>query len=187
MTTVEAADFLDTTARTINRYATSGKLPYTQKKKKRDFKKRDLIRIAEELHGKIEKHRPDATSNEPPLTDYKLVRKAIATQTKSLLNDDGLILYKETVKHLKDHDLLKHSTEKVVRRYALASQMKDQYLALAEETQEKYHFDLSAQFQREIQHYEKELGLTPAALLKMLPQKEEKPIDVDPMEELLND
>ena len=186
MTADEAADFLDTTKQTIHRYAAKGKLPFKTKNGKRDFKKRDLIRIAEDLHGRIEKHRPDATSDKTLLTDHQLVTRAIAKPTKTLLNEEGVEIYEATVKQLKDYDLLKYSTEKTVLRYAVASQLKDKYLALGVDTMEKYFFDLASQFQREIQHYEKELGLTPASLIKLLPKQEEKPIDVDPMEALLD-
>ena len=187
MTAMEAAEFLDTTKQTIHRYARTGKLPYESKKGVRHFKKRDLLRIAEDLHRQIEKHRPDSSPQEKPLTQRQVVKKVIKSPTKSLLNEDGIETYKETIKHLTDNDLLRLSTEKVVLRYALASQLKDTYLGEAKESGEKIYFDLAAQFQREIQHYEKELGLTPASLVKIKPPKEEKIIDVDPMEELLSD
>ena len=192
MTIEDAGAFLGCSPRTVQRYLNSGKLPYKMKGRRKDIKKRDLFTIAAELHEKQSVHRPDA-SDRPPVEIKKIevpnpaqITQFLKKPTAEMLNKDGRDIMQHTAKYLEDKGLIDLADPNTIMRYAFASQMKLKYTELALLGEEvKYWLDIAKQFQAEIQHYEKELGLTPASLGKIkLPEKEETVID--PMEALLS-
>ena len=181
---------LDTTVRTIDRYIKKGRIQTSKIHKKEVVLRLDIMDIAKTLTQNKEKHRPDSIQpgTKANLSDTKIVKKIIQNPSKPLLNDVGAKVFAETKDYLEFQNILNLTTQKTVLRYAIASQMKDHYLTLAHETQDKLFFDIARQFQSEIQHYEKELGLTPAALVKIKGKMEDsEEVEVDPMEALIND
>jgi len=192
MTMDEAVDFLGCSKRTLYRYVKDGRLSYTEKNGGKWFKRKDLAPILTNIIDNKEKHRPD-TSDEPSkskkkelIADTDLLQRILkATKPKPILNGTGKEVLMATTKYLKDIGFIDNTTKEPILRYSIAVQMKEVYLELATEFQVKFYFDLVKQFQSEIQHYEKELGLTPAALAKIKPMEKED-VDVDPMEALLN-
>ena len=186
MTLQESIDFLGCSERTLHRYVRKGELPYTIKDKKKQYKKKDLFKIALKMQENKDKHRPDVHEpKEKPLTKVQEMKKAIKAPTESLLNPVGKEILLDTTKLIRENNLIEGMDKSTVLRYAIAVQMKDHYVNLAHTNMEKYFFDIAKQFQAEIQHYERELGLTPAALRKLKPIQDEV-IEVDPMEALLN-
>lgn len=171
MTTAAAAKFLDTTPRTIQRYAKSGKLTYTIVGTQKSFHKKDLLKIGVIIHG----------SNKG-----RSITPAPRASPQFSLNSTGEATLLNATKVLSSNNLLIGIDLGTVLRYATAVQMKEKFLAEAEASDEpKYSLDIVKQFQIEIQHYEKELGLTPASLRKIKPDQEEE-IVIDPMEDILN-
>jgi len=181
----DATDFLGCSKRTVQRYIKSGKLPYKTKNGVIDVKKRDLAPLLLKLINNRDKHRPDASDSTPSMTKAQMIKKATSSPSVSLLDNIGEKVLMETTKLIEENGLLLGIERTTVMRYALAVQLKDKYLNTFLESNESFYMNVVKQFQSEIQHYEKELGLTPASLAKIKPQeKEEK--DVDPMELLLN-
>ena len=192
MTIDEAGALLGCSSRTVQRYLNSGKLPYKMKGRRKDIKKRDLFQIANDLHEKKAKHRPDTPHLKPDrvvkieVPNPEEIAKFIKKPTADLLSPDGKSTLKHTAKYLEEKGLTEYTDPNVIMRYAFAVQMKAKYTEIAMQGEEvKYWLDMAKIFQAEIQHYEKELGLTPASLGKIkLREKEEEVID--PMEALLN-
>ena len=192
----QVALLMGVSERTVQRKIVSGKLSPYNKKTGKDarYKRSDVIAIAGETIQNKEKHRPD-TANEgslilPPIevvTDKDLVIKAMkANPLKTLLNKTGKTILMDTTKYLKDTGLLNTTNKQTIMRYAIAVQMQEKYMITAEVSEAKYFHDLVKQYGADIKHYEKELGLTPAALAKIKPQEEEKVKEIDPMEALLS-
>ncbi len=190
----EAVIFLNCSLRSVQRYIKDGRLPYKLEDGKKTFKKRDLRSIKNKVVGNRVKHRPNLVKPPADLegatkrVEVKKIKAVIADKpTKALLNEIGKVVLLETTKLLKDNSLLDGIERSVILRYAIAVQMKEKFMSKAVHGfEDKFYFDIAKQFQQEIQHYEKELGLTPAALSKMKP-KEDNNKEVDPMEDLLND
>ncbi len=183
----DAAAFLGCSKRTVQRYIENSKLPYTTRGTKKHVKKKDLFKIANELHGNTAKHRPDkGEPKEKPLSKVKEMRTAISSPSTPLLNAMGKKILLNTTKIIQDNNLLTGIDKSTILRYAIAVQMKDHYLSFFKEDGDPFYLNTAKVFQTEIQHYEKELGLTPAALRKLKPVTEEEEIIIDPMEELLN-
>ncbi len=183
----EATTFLGCSKRTVQRYIRDETLPYKMKGKNKVFKKRDLAPILVKLIENRDKHRPDVGEPSGKVLETQKVKALIKqSPTKSLLNEIGTVVLLDTTKLLKDNDLLEGIEKSTILRYAIAVQMKDNFMSKAVNGYEdKFYFDIAKQFQQEIQHYEKELGLTPASLSKMKP-REVADNEVDPMEALLN-
>ena len=181
--TKQGAEMIGTVSRTIRRYVEQGKLDFKLSGKTKMFRKKDLLKVASELQVNKEKHRPDTDSNPSNLdlptievvTDKDLVVKAMkANPLKTLLNETGKTILMDTTKYLKDTGLLNTTNKQTIMRYAIAVQMQEKYMITAEVIEAKYFHDLVKQYGADIKHYEKELGLTPAALAKIKPQEEEK-------------
>ena len=192
MTIKDAGAFLGCSARTVQRYLNSGKLPYKMKGRRKDIKKRDLFKIANELHDKKAKHRPDS-SDQPRVEVKKIevpnpaqIAKFLEAPTQDLLNGNGKSVLKHTTQYVEGQGLADFTDPMTLMRYAFAVQMKEKYTEVALQGEEvKYWLDMAKMYQSEIQHYEKELGLTPASLGKIkLREKDEEVID--PMEALLS-
>ncbi len=190
MNTDQAALFLGCSSRTVYRYVKDGSLPYKMKGKEKVFKKRDLAPILVKLIENRDKHRPDVGEPTGKVLETQKVKALIKqSPTKSLLNEVGTVVLLDTTKLLKDNDLLEGIEKSTILRYAIAVQMKDNFMSKAVNGYEdKFYFDIAKQFTQEIQYYEKELGLTPKALLTIKRLKGEKADDltIDPMEALLN-
>ena len=170
MTIPQISALLGISQKTVRRAIKSGLLTHHRiHDRKKMFLKSDVLKAASQLTHRKEQFRPDLAN--APAEQNK--------QTVALLVQDAETIEKETLLYLKQKGLLQYTTAAPVRRYAQACSNKD--AALKSE-----QYDLAAVFQREIMHYEKELGLTPASLLKIKKQPEEV-VDLDPMEGLLDD
>jgi hypothetical protein len=176
---------LDCSKRTVTRYVSNGKLKKVGKGKNARYDKDDVMELYKEVKFNKAKHRPDSLQPTVNLTKTKEIRKVISKPTKSLLNDHGKTVLLETTKLIADNGLLEGVEKSTILRYSLAVQLKDQYMNTFMQDSDQFFLQCAKQFQSEIQHYEKELGLTPAALAKIKPMEKEDN-DVDPMENLLN-
>ena len=188
MNMTEAVQFLGCSKRTVQRYIEKGKIPFTEKNGERKFRRKDLAPILLKLIESREKHRPDIGENPVNLTDLKKIKRVISKPSKPLLNDFGTQVLMETTKVIESNNLLKGIEKSTILRYALAVQMKDQYLNSfinGDSAGDPFYINTAKVFQSEIQHYEKELGLTPASLSRIKPHVEEDN-DKDDMEDLLN-
>lgn len=192
----EVAQLLGCSERTIRRKVKSGHLvPYNgESRNKARFRKQDALLLASEVQANVLKHRPERIETTPNptkptievVTNKDLVTKAIKSNPiKSLLNDTGGDVLLRTTKYLKKNGLLKTTSKDAIMRYALAVQMKEKYQITAEMVEDKYFHDLVKQYQSEISHYEKELGLTPASKAKIKTEEEEEKKEVDPMENFI--
>jgi len=186
LTIAEAMGFLDCSRRTLNRYMENRKLPFKKKGKSVKFHKTDLLKIATELIEKKGKHRPDTIKDEVIVADPKVVKKIIKQPSKDLLNNNGKQILMQVTQYLEEKSLLQHTTKEPILRYAIACQLHEKYQNLGAENDDKYFFDLAKHHADMIKHYEKELGLTPAALGRIKPKEDAQPIDIDPMEELMS-
>jgi len=190
MTIKEAMKFLDCGRKTLYRYMDSGELPYEKIGSKRRFNKNDLLKIASKIQENRDLKRPELSGLPPKpketlLTKQEELKALIKSPSEELLNDEGKSILMEATNFLKENNLLDATNKMTLMRYALACQIESIYLATALDNHLKEFHDLANIYSRKIQHYEKELGLTPAALIKMKGKMEE-PIEIDPMEELLN-
>jgi hypothetical protein len=185
----DVKELLGCSNRTIERYVKSGKLTQMGKGKSVKFDKNEVLKIASKLLENKAKHRPDSVKPDATiiLPDPRQARKLIADEpTEELLNSVGKEVILETTALLESNDLLEGVDRTTILRYALAVQLKDKYINAGALESDKYFFDIAKQFQAEIQHYEKELGLTPAALAKIKPrEKESSSAEVDPMSEFV--
>ena len=195
MTLKDARKFLGCSRQTLHRYISTGRLPYKLEGKKKVFKKDDLLKIATDLAENKEKFRPDTVGKEPKPQETLMSRKeeikhlmqtASPQKEDDLLNDFGKQVMMEVTEYLTNTNLLETTNKLTIFRYALACQIQATYIKTALENHLKEFHDLANIYTKQIQHYEKELGLTPAALAKIKPQEKEDK-EIDPMEALLND
>lgn len=184
----EALEYLGCSYRTLNRMIEKKKLTPTGKGKKQLFSPVQLKQVVGDLLQRQSKHRPAEHPPEPQFSEPTIqqAKKILAKPAKTVLNDFGTDILMETTAILEDYGFLNDTTKAPVLRYAVACQMKEYYLALAHEHDDKDYFSYVKQFQAEIQHYEKELGLTVAAKLKIKPPKVEEK-EEDPFEMVMND
>lgn len=193
MTLKDARIFLDCSRQTLYRYIENGELPYKKQGKKKMFNKADLLKIASKLALNKDKHRPDTVGKEPKPKETLLSKKeeivhlmqAAHTDDEELLNPFGKDIMIEVSEYLKETGLFTTANKLTIFRYAMACQVQAMYMKTAIETHIKDFHDLANIYTKQIQHYEKELGLTPASLAKIKPIGGEDDV-VDPMEALLN-
>jgi hypothetical protein len=171
------------------RYVKSGKLRKHGKGKKATYVKDDVMSIYKEVKAKRELHRPDASEPKVNLTETQKIKKLISAPVKTLLNDHGKEVLLGTTALIKSNGFLDGIEKSTVLRYAIAVQMKEQYMNSfinGDHAGDPFYLNCAKVFQSEIQHYEKELGLTPAALAKIKPKEKEDETYVDPMDALLD-
>jgi len=183
-------------ARTVRRKVKSGELSSYNNKtgKKALYRKEDIMRIAAQTINNKEKFRPDHEANPNNLdiprikvvTTKEEVDRAIKDDpNQDLLNDTGTSVLNATTKYLEGKGLLDTCSPDAIYGYAIACQMKEKYLIVADMIEEKWAHDLAKMYQAEIQYFQKELGLTPASLAKIKPQEEKPKAFIDPMEDLI--
>ena len=189
----EASTLIGCSRKTITRYVNKGTLKTKKVGKKLFVNKLDVMDIAKQVHLNRDIHRPDAKNRPKNVKESLLSKKDDLTQLmeaahandEDLLNSFGKDIMMEVTEYLEGTGLLTTANKLTIFRYAMACQVQAMYMKTAIETHLKDFHDLANIYTKQIQHYEKELGLTPAALAKIKPM--EKEVDeVDPMEALLN-
>jgi len=195
MTLKDARKFLGCSRQTLHRYIASGRLPYKLEGKKKVFNKDDLLKIATDLATNKEKFRPDAVGKEPKPQETMMTKKeeiqhlmqvATPEDEEELLTQFGKDVMIEVSEYLSEKGLASSTNRLAIFRYALAVQTQMLYMKSALENHLPEFHNMANIYTKQIQHYEKELGLTPAAISKIKPMDAETK-DIDPMEALLND
>jgi excisionase family DNA binding protein len=181
LSTSEACNHLGCSDKTLRRYVKKGAIKKYGSHKQVYFNEHDVKKLYEQVHKNKAKHRPDSLEPTVKLTKTQEIHKAISKPTKALLNDHGTTVLLETTKLIEENGLLRGVERSTILRYSLAVQLKDQYMNTFMQDSDQFFLQCAKQFQSEIQHYEKELGLTPAALAKIKPMEKEE-IDQESME-----
>ena len=180
MTSLEVRELLGCSARTVTSYTKDGRLNPTKKNGKLIFIRDEVMKIATETHKKLKRH--DPTKNQTKEPD-KIQNTEIKTIDHSkLLNETGESELLRVSGMLKEIGLFEVTDSMLLLKYALNQQRYLFYYVEAET--EPGYVKLMEYYQKEAKFYEKELMITTASRVKLMPKKEEKTLD--PMEALLN-
>ena len=184
----EAVKYLGCSLRTLNRMVKSGILNPTGIGKNQLFPKKELQLAMTDLVKRQSKHTPKSTKEKeedipdrhtpPPPSEFEEEPKP-----EALLNEIGQSELLRVTKSLRDADLLEVTDPMLIMKYALFQQLFIKYLHLSEK--DPFYTKTMEIYQKHVSFYEKELGLTTAARLKLKPPKPEP--EKDPFEEMMND
>ena len=186
MTTIEASLLLGCSVKTIDRYRKKGLLNPKKEGKSYDYSKKELLSIAPEYVanrdnniGKVNSNtEPPDRHTPPPPSEFEEVSKP-----EALLNEIGQGELLRVTKSLRDAELLDSTDPMLIMKYSLFQQLFIKYLHLSEK--DPFYTKTMEIYQKHVSFYEKELGLTTAARLKMKPPKPEP--EKDPFQEMMND
>ena len=183
---IEAAKYMDCSIRTLERMAKNGDITQVKKGNKVYFNKKELKLVMTDLAKRQVKHRPnDFISTEttpPPDRPGKPVETRdlifeMGDKPEELLNEIGKGELLRVTKLLEAADLLEVTDPMLIMKYALCQQMFFKYMSVSDSEEElkvvslgtttSPYFKMMESYQRQVQFYEKELGLTTASRLKM--------------------
>lgn len=192
----DAAKYMDCSLRTLERMVTKGELTPIRSDGKVFFSKKELKSLVGKVAERQDKYIPKsspAKEPEKPVSPRELIFE-LEEKPDDLLNEIGQGEVMRVTKMLKEADLLDSTDPMLIMKYALCQQMYFKYMSasdqrgdlalVAETNQISPFFKMMESYQRQVQFYEKELGLTTAARLKMKPPGTKEP--TDEMEDLLN-
>lgn len=192
----EAAKFVGCSTKTLDRMVLKGELNPVKKDGKVFFPKKQLKLIMAKVMERQEKHVPKlAQEQEPeePISPRELIFH-MEEKPEDLLNEIGRGEVLRVTKMLRSAGLLDSTDQMIIMKYALCQQMYFKYLAASDSKENLLlvavgdkppaFFKMMESYQRQVQFYEKELGLTTASRLKMrTPEPDE---EEDEMEKILN-
>ena len=198
MTVNHIVELTGVSARTIRRKIKNKELsPYNkQTGKKARYRRDDVLRVVAQTIANKEKFRPDCKTTPPNIelptievvTTKEQVDKAIKADTERfLLNATGDFMLKSAKVYLEEKGLLDSCSDDALYGYAMAWQMREKYLIVADMMEEKMWHDLVKQYGADIKHYEKELGLTPASLAKIKPQEKDDKVIENPFKAMMKE
>lgn len=192
----EAAKYMDCSERTLERMVKKGELNPIKSEGKVFFLKKELKELVSKVSERQDKYIPKSSpikEPEKPVSPRTLIFE-MNEKPDDLLNDIGRGEVMRVTKMLTEAGLIESTDRMLIMKYALCQQMYFKYLAASDERNDLQNvadnnqisafFKMMESYQRQAQFYEKELGLTTAARIKMKPPEAKEP--EDEMEGLLN-
>lgn len=186
ITTKQASELIGCSLRTVQRYVTKGDLEGKRIRGIDMILQSDAVSRAQIYKENLRQQKAEPTKKKSP----EIVTLPAKRQINNLsLDANGEALLQETISVLESNNLLKMVPKSVVANYVRHRMLLDKHIKETADAFDdpfllKLHTDIASKLQKTVQHYETQLGLTPAALMKIKPPEEE--ISVDPLEELLN-
>lgn len=192
----EAATYMECSVRTLERMVTKGELTPIKSEGKVFFSKKELKSLVGKVAERQDKYIPKSSPIKEPektIPPRELIFH-MEEKPEDLLNEIGKGEVLRVTKMLRSSGLLEVTDQMMIMKYALCQQMYFKYLAASDSREDialvaisdkpSAFFKMMEAYQRQVQFYEKELGLTTASRLKMRSPEPEK--ELDEMEQLLN-